>query len=276
MSIRLTDELIKEIQHIELEMLVEFDRICRKHDIPYSIDGGTLLGAVRHGGFIPWDDDADVIVNRGAYNKFLSVVEDELDSTRFYFQDMNNTKGYRWGYGKLRRKGTKFVREYQEHMPYDQGVFMDVFVCDNVPENYLFRCVVNFHSYIYRKFFYSEIGFYRSKGLAKCIYGLMKKVPEEVLKIKYNAYVRYRDSKKSKYVKCLTFPACNRFYGYKRSWYEDIIDMDFSGVKLKCAREYDEYLSFLFGNYMELPPIEKRKCHPVSELSLLIGRCYDE
>ena len=122
----LTNKEIQQIQKVELEMLIEFDRICRKYDITYSIDGGTLLGAIRHGGFIPWDDDADVIMNRSEYEKFLKVVDEELDNSRFYFQDVNRTIGYRWGYGKLRRKYTKFIRLNQEFMPYEQGVFMEI------------------------------------------------------------------------------------------------------------------------------------------------------
>ena len=70
---RLTKDEVKKLHDVELELLVEFDRICRKYDIPYSIDGGTLLGAVRHKGFIPWDDDADVIMNRTAYRKLIAV-----------------------------------------------------------------------------------------------------------------------------------------------------------------------------------------------------------
>lgn len=81
----LTEEEIKQIQSILLEMLIEIDRICKKHNILYSIDGGTLLGAIRHGGFIPWDDDADIIMNRAEYEKLLNVIDSELDENRFYF-----------------------------------------------------------------------------------------------------------------------------------------------------------------------------------------------
>ena len=109
------------MQMIQLEMLAEVDRICRKCNIHYNIIAGTLLGAVRHGGYIPWDDDADVAFLRPEYEKFRIACETELDGERFYFQDHRNTKGYRWGYGKLRRKGTLFVREHQEHMPYEQN-----------------------------------------------------------------------------------------------------------------------------------------------------------
>ena len=115
--IELTGEQLHRLQMIQLEMLVEVDRICNKCGIRYNIIAGTLLGAVRHRGYIPWDDDADVAFLRPEYEKFRKACKTELDRTRFYFQDHRNTKGYRWGYGKLRRKNTLFLREHQEHMP---------------------------------------------------------------------------------------------------------------------------------------------------------------
>lgn len=276
----LTDVEIKQIQNIELEILIEFDRICRKHNILYSIDGGTLLGAIRHGGFIPWDDDADVIMNRKEYEKFLNVIDIELDNSRFYFQDLNRTPGYRWGYGKLRRKQTEFIRLNQEFMPYEQGVFMDIFVCDNVPNNYLLRALCNVHSFIYRKAFYSMVGKNITHGITKFVYNMLSNIPEDKLKARYNNYIEFRNKQQTKWVKCLTFPACNNKYGYKREWYEDTIDIEFEGVLLKGARNYVEYLTFLYGDYMKLPPVEQRKAHPVSTFKIddyirKEGKCYE-
>ncbi len=265
----LTKDDLEKIHKIELELLVELDRICRKYNILYSIDGGTLLGAIRHKGFIPWDDDADVIMNREEYQKFTSVIDKELDLGRFYFQDLDRTKGYRWGYGKLRRRNTEFIRLNQEYMPYEQGVFLDIFVCDNVPDNYILRCVCNFHSYVYRKLFYSEVGKYSVQGFNKYIYWIMSQIPEYMLKRWYSNYIKKRNRRHTDTVKCLTFPACNRAYGYKRSWYEDTIDMEFENVILRGCKEYHEYLTFLYGDYMKLPPVNKRKTHPVSKLTLI-------
>ena len=142
--INLEGAVLRQLQLVELEMLIEVDRICRKCNLRYNIIGGTLLGAVRHGGFIPWDDDADLVMFRDDYEKFREACKEELDKDRFYFQDMETTAGYRWGYGKLRRKKTVFVREHQEHMPYEQGVFIDIMPLDNVPDSYLGRkpCVL--------------------------------------------------------------------------------------------------------------------------------------
>ena len=102
-QIELDPETLRNLQLVELELLVEVDRICRAHDIPYCIIAGTLLGAVRHGGFIPWDDDADVAMLRADYERFRDACKTELDPAKYYFQDHTVTPGFRWGYGKLRR-----------------------------------------------------------------------------------------------------------------------------------------------------------------------------
>ncbi len=94
----MTPDELRSVQLIELELLCEVDRICRKNNIQYRIVAGTLLGAVRHGGFIPWDDDADVGFLRNEYEKFKKACNKDLDTSRFYFQDHINTPGYRWGY----------------------------------------------------------------------------------------------------------------------------------------------------------------------------------
>lgn len=267
----LTEQELKQLQSIELELLIEFNRICRKYNIIYSIDGGTLLGAVRHGGFIPWDDDADVIMVRSEYEKFRSVVKKELRQNKYYFQDMDTTPGYRWGYGKLCRKDSSFVRLYQEHMPYEQGVFLDIFVCDNVPDNYCARTICNFISFMYRKFFWSEIGRVSERGIKRFVLWLMAKVPEKILKSSYNRYIRHRNRKDSNWVKCLTFPACNKAYGYKREWYVDTEDIVFENVVLKSSKNKEEYLHFLYGDYMTLPSPEKRKVHPVSKIEFPVN-----
>ncbi len=268
--IHLTDEQLRRLQLTELELLREVDRICRKCNIHYNIIAGTLLGAVRHGGFIPWDDDADVALLRPEYEKFRRACKTQLDTSRFYFQDHRNTPGYRWGYGKLRRKNTLFLREHQEHMPYRQGVFIDIFPLDYVPDPYYRRCLHNFECFLYRKFFWSEVGKVADKSFPmRWLYGIMSTVPEKLLKRSFNRFIKHSDRKRTGWVRILTFPTPNKAYGYRVEWYENSAQIDFEGVSFAGIRDYNAYLSFKFGKYMELPPEGQRKVHPVSEIKLL-------
>lgn len=101
---QIDDAELQKIQEIQKELIAEVDRICKKCGIHYNMVGGTMLGAIRHGDYIPWDDDADIGFLRREYEKFRKACKTELDTDRFYMQDLRDTEGYRWGYGKLRRK----------------------------------------------------------------------------------------------------------------------------------------------------------------------------
>lgn len=268
----LTEQELRQVQLTQLEILKEVDRICKLCDIHYNIIAGTLLGAVRHGGYIPWDDDADVALVREEYEKFRVACEKELDHTRFYFQDHRNTPGYRWGYGKLRRKGTVFLRENQEHLPYEQGIFIDIFPLDSVSDTKIVRTWQNFHMFCIRKMMWAPVGkIVSKKPLLRWWYRRLEQIPGDVLYGYFDRYVQKRQNKKTKWVRILTFPTPNKEYGYLREWYEESEDITFENVVFQGIKDYDAYLSFKFGNYMELPPQEKRKVHPVTELC-----CLDE
>ncbi len=264
----ITTEQLRKIQLIQLELLKEVDRLCKAHDINYCIIAGTTLGAVRHGGYIPWDDDADVAFLREEYDKFAKVCQANLDTDKFYFQDNAHTPGYRWGYGKLRRKGTQFVRLNQEHMPYEQGVFIDLFPLDNVPENMFMRRIHNLKCTYVRKLMWSEVGKYSEKNLLKrLVYKIMARMSEQGVRARYERLKLKSNRKPSELVRILTFPTPNNgYYGYYKKWYVELSEIEFEGFKFPCAKDYHGYLSFKFGDYMELPPMEMRKVHPVSRL----------
>jgi len=263
----LSDDELRQVQMIQLEMLKEVDRICELCHIRYNIIAGTLLGAVRHKGYIPWDDDADVAFLRTEYEKFRTACETELDHSRFYFQDHRNTPGYRWGYGKLRRKDTLFLREHQEHMPYEQGIFIDIFPLDAVSDYKAVRTWQNFHCYCMRKMMWAPVGRMVSKSrFLKGWYGLLTRIPADRLYGYYDKYVRRQSGKKTKWVRILTFPTPNKEYGYLREWYENSEKTVFEKEIFWGIRDYDAYLTFKFGDYRKLPPVEMRKVHPVTAL----------
>jgi lipopolysaccharide cholinephosphotransferase len=265
----LTPEELRAVQLIELELLAEVDRICEKRGVRYSVVGGTLLGAVRHKGFIPWDDDVDVGFLRPEYEKFRECLEDELDYERFYFQDHRNTPGYRWGYGKLRRRGTSFVRLGQEHMPYEQGVFIDIFPYDSVPERYIPRLFFSVKCFLYRKAFWSPVGRVSGRNPVKrFLYRQLYRIPEARLYKKFDNFAAGRGWRQTGWVRILTFPTPNRAFGYKREWLEQTAPVVFEGREFSGVKDYDEYLTFKYGRYMKIPPVGQRRTHPVSLLRL--------
>lgn len=265
----LTEQELRDLQLIEVEMLAEVDRICKKCGIKYCISAGTMLGAVRHQGFIPWDDDADVAFLRPEYEKFRKACETELDKTRFYFQDYRNTRGYRWGYGKLRRRGTEFIRLNQEFMPYEQGVFIDIMPYDNVPDNYILRAFNNFRCFLYRKAFWSAVGRKTTTGFTKLVFEVLYKIPEEKLYKSYNRFIARCNRKTTKRIRIFAFPVPGKEFGYLRSSFDELVEIEFEGVTLMGMKDYDTYLGYKYGNYMKLPPVEKRKVHPVSSIKLI-------
>ena len=264
-----SDVELRQIQLIQLEIIKEIDRICKKCGIMYNVVGGTMLGAARNGGYIPWDDDADIGFLRMEYEKFREACTSELDHSRFYFQDHRNTYGYRWGYGKLRRKDTKFVRLNQESMPYDQGISVDIMPFDNVPDNPIVKRFHGFRCFLYRKSFWSKVGKTQSKGLECLSYQILDKIPEKLLYGLYDRFIIRGQKRRTKEVRILTIPTPNGKYGYDRKWYEELGEIEFEGYKLPCALDYDSYLNCKYGDYMTLPPVQSRKIHAISELKLL-------
>lgn len=268
--INLEGAVLRQLQLVELEMLIEVDRICRKCNLRYNIIGGTLLGAVRHGGFIPWDDDADLVMFRDDYEKFREACKEELDKDRFYFQDMETTAGYRWGYGKLRRKKTVFVRENQEHMPYEQGVFIDIMPLDNVPDSYLGRKLIDVHCYCLRKVFWSAVGRITSKNFwVRQWFGVLYHIPMSWVRTYTHLYVDMCKHIKSSEVRISFMPNPRPEACYHRCWFETNPDIAFEGIQLCGIEDYDGFLTWEFRDYMKLPPEGKRKVHPVSKIELV-------
>ena len=268
----ITGEELRQLQLVELEMLIEIDRICRKNNIQYSLDGGSLLGAVRHKGFIPWDDDIDLIMLREEYMKFRKACRIDLDKDRFFLQDYMTDPYYRWGYAKMRRKGTSFLREGQEHLKQQDGVFLDIFVVDNVPDGYLWRRIHHFICFLIRKTLYSEVAKKNEKNtFLRYIYVLLSKINRDSVFRLRNKLAKGTNKKRTKLISHYTLEYPKRCrYGLPRECFDEYIDMEFEGRKFPGFKKYDLYLSSYYGDYMTLPPKEKQVPHlTVSRLELV-------
>ena len=269
-------EEFRRMQLIELDMIVELDRVCRKNNINYVLFGGSLLGAVRHKGYIPWDDDADIGMTREDYEKF-KMVTDQLDSSICYFQDHSTDPEYRWGYGKLRRTGTTFVRAGQEHLKCKTGVFIDIFPLDDIPKSTIGQMLQDFDCFCLRKITWSEVGRVQTKGFWKIWYTLLSKIPIDLVYKRLSRYTKKSKNDTDNYVRILMFKSIGKLYriaplemryGFPKKWVLDRVEYEFEGHKFFGCRDYDGFLKYEYGDYMKLPPEDKRDPHsPVSSYS---------
>lgn len=270
MTHMLSPEELRGLQLVLLELLVEIDRICNEHGIKYGIDGGTLLGAVRHKGFIPWDDDLDIVMTRSEYTKLREACKTGLDSSRYFFQDHTTDPHYRWGYGRIRRKGSEFVRVGQEHMKMKTGIFLDIFPRDNVPDFYPVRLLHAFYCFVMRKTLYSEAGKVTGgNALLRCVYRILCKIPRDFVFRRLDRLSERLNRNKTRLVRCMTFPTPkNKRFGYERRWFEEFEDIEFEGRVFPGSCDWNGYLTYVYGDYMKLPPPDERRWHPASMFRL--------
>lgn len=273
MQREITSDEVKLIQKIQLDILKEVDRVCRLEGIQYGIDGGTLLGAVRGEGFIPWDPDIDVIMLRDEYEKFYQACSKHMNTEKYFFQEERTDPEYRWGFTKILRKNTHFIRCGQEHLKMHNGVFIDILIMDNVPDNFFARKVYELFCYCCRFVMWSEVGKYSEKSLFKrWLYKLANHIPIKFV-FKQLKNVRQRCNKKE--TKLVRYMTCRYTYnkkleGIERRFFDKYQNYKFEDGLFPGFLDYDGYLTLLYGDYMTLPPVEKRISHmPVTKLELL-------
>lgn len=261
-----TPEVLRKLQITELQMLKEVDRICRKYDIKYIIDAGTLLGAVRHGGFIPWDDDVDIRMLRSEYEKFCAVCKEEL-SEDFFLQNHETDPGYRWGYARVLKNNTVFLREDHEELKSKNGIFIDIFPSDVLPEkgigNKLCTCV----SWLCRKMLYSELGYRHAPTFLRRLgFAFLNVFPKQWAHNGYNWLASTFRDRNSSLVRCYGWGSREETIGYKKEWLTDIRDIEFEGMLVKAPVKTHEILVHSYGvDYMTPPPKEQRfPKHPAS------------
>lgn len=255
-----TKDNLRRLQLIELEMLKELDRICRKNKIAYIIDAGTLLGAVRHGGFIPWDDDIDVRMLRKDYDRFCEVCRKELNQ-KYFLQTYRTDPGYRWGYARILKKGTVYRRKGQHRMKARNGVFIDIFPNDSLPDEYFANRVCTCVSWLCRKLLYSEVGVLNKKRFSSWLgFCFLNCFPKEWghRGMEYLSR-RYGDRETSR-VRCFGWGSKEETGGFLRRWFTETRDTVFEGVTVRAPKDTHGFLVYSFGeDYMTLPPKEKRK-----------------
>ncbi|MBD8960687.1 MAG: hypothetical protein EGR81_08040 [Ruminococcaceae bacterium] len=173
---------INELQKIQLSMLKDFDAVCQRHRISYQLFSGTALGAVRHKGFIPWDDDIDVVVLREDYKRFFDSASKELDSNKYYVQ-REFSEHWPMFFSKLRLNGTTYIEKYHSHdARIHQGIYIDIFPCDNMSDSRLMQKLQYFASKIVIvKSLYTR-GYETNSTVKKCFMQFCRILPTEPFK----------------------------------------------------------------------------------------------
>ncbi len=260
----LNDINVKDIQQKMLEILIEVDRVCKKNDIKYVLDSGTLLGAVRHNGFIPWDDDIDIAMLREDYEKFRKVANRDLAPQYRFLSDVESSE-FPNIFGKVFDTSTTYVQGNISHLDIPHSIWLDIFPCDNI--------------YIETKT--KQCRIVASINMVRCLKQKTEKFeprhifyfPLLVLPMKtLNKIAEKTMQKHSGEITDLVCPICQSGIAkptFKRGMFTDTIEKEFEGLMFPIPREYMEYLKGYYKEPMELPPIESRHPgHGIKEIKL--------
>jgi len=254
-----------EIQNIELAMLKFFHAFCIKYELRYYISGGTLLGAVRHRGFIPWDDDIDVHMPRQDFNKLLSLQDELPDCLKIYF--LGNPVGYPHPFGKLVNTRTVVIEPGISTLKL--GIYIDIFPIDGVPKNnkvqmQIEKELLRLEKQLDYNYFIPN-GYVPGKNSLICFfqklrYGKTKDLSPQLYREKYNELLAY-DFDNSSEVKNFTCYKRDPKEQVPRSFYGKPTLMQFADTEFFGFEKAALYLTHFYGDYMTLPPLNKRFSH---------------
>lgn len=253
----------EESRQIMMNILSVVDKICEDNNIHYIMGGGTLLGAVRHKGFIPWDDDIDIFVPRKEYDKLLQILKRQEIVSWLEVID-ENVEGYFYPFAKVvdNRTMIKSKSSVLKH-----GIWVDVFPMENVPDDDKIRQIfLNKCKYL-RAFLISMVTDFSELKFGKKV--LLKRILKIISAcIGERNLLNYSMSFMRKYNDVETETMCITFSPYATEYVDkemmnEIIELDFEDKKFKAPKAYDVLLRRTFGDYMQLPPENKRKNHEI-------------
>lgn len=250
---------VREVQIKILDIMKFIDKLCRENGIVYYIMGGTALGAIRHGGFIPWDDDLDIFMTPKEYAKFKEVFERVKDEN-FVLQEWKTTPNY-LEYAKIRMNGTTFIeKHFLDRKDMHQGIYVDIMILHKVPNNRLIQKIVYFKSKCVTLYALSQRNWKpKSKGQALVLSSLKLLPCRWLAKQFYKQIYKYDDlEEKFKYCYWIT-PAKFKNGLFDASFFSEAMNIPFEDTMLLGAKKIKEYLEYRYGNYMVLPSEEQRK-----------------
>lgn len=257
---------LRKLQLVQLDLLLFVDGLCRQHHLSYSLYAGTLLGAVRHQGFIPWDDDLDICMPRADYNRFLELWP-QVEHSGYILQNKENTPAFTQSFTKIRKDHSTFLQDWSEAGRYHTGIFIDIFPIDRIPNGRLPRLKYTWDCLCYQLY---------TREFAPTQYGALKRMVASLLLLitpkrqypqkrrKLLAHItRYDGDFSCETVAVETLQSIQK--PFSATMLDHYTSIEFEGHRLMCFSEWQDHLRRKYGNYMQLPPEDQRewKHHPV-------------
>ena len=258
---------MNEVQTHLLKIFKEFVRVCEKHHLRYFVDSGTLIGAMRHKGFVPWDDDIDVMMPRDDFDKFVKL-QYEYEGTPYFIQTWRTDPHYTYCFAKLRDSSTTFIENFYVNHRINHGLWIDIFVLDGVSykvkprekfaHRFRFTWWMSYMSYLpqlTRKFhketFFKDLGL----NIIGCLFYIMD--PFHIRNRIVERFMKKHTLDKAKMVA--------NYYDFKpkkqamrKELFDEYIQVPFEDMMVNAPKGYDEYLTILYGDWRTPPPKDKQ------------------
>lgn len=262
--IELNGKQREKLKSVQLELLDEFASFCKEHHLTFYLFGGTLLGALRHGGFIPWDDDVDVCMPRKDYDRFCELYK---ETDIFFLQNTKTDRYYFYHFAKLMKKGTLYREYFTQNINAKKHIFIDIFPINGYPNksNFLSLFHYNFWLFVLNKRSYPKCvcktrtikrnATYRVLTVLSWL--LLWWAPFHLCAKMRNDFMKRHQFKRSP--NCIVGTNLRKIYS--RDFFEGTSKVQFEGRTMPAMGEPSKYLTKMYGDYMQLPPENERTPH---------------
>ena len=249
---------MKRVWAKELELLYVFSRVCEEHNLSYFLDGGTLLGAVRHKGFIPWDDDVDVIMPREDYDK-LAQIADQVFQYPYFYQSTLTENGFFRVHAQLRHSESTGFIPIDRNKDINRGIFLDIFVLDNIPDSFIARRILKREIQVRKKILayqydrnYKKLKLHE-KMFYHAVHAFFSVYPFKRFFRTLDQKVFARARNKRTYLSGNVTLKWNRKTQWPAIWHEGYTYLPFENLLLRVPLFYKEILTRQYGNWNERP-----------------------